>query len=312
MQQLKGRNNAESGHDRLKPREGETSGYWRRCHTNITGAVVLLEHLSATQRTSSAQPSWKQPSTSRRLIIRRLAAEWRHATHCALQKKREGKFHGNTCVLFYCLIVNCTAEPLGCGFTRRSLVNRSTESPGQAPPALRISIPRWDRHDNDARSQAWCVRAGGGRAARFAVALGRIPANLRDGPSSSCAGTWLRVQLRPQSGDGTTRSRLEWQRARPVVTLHLPQLRLRTENNYAIDVNAAAAGADDKTSCCTRRGEGKVRRRDGKPAAARARRPAWRRELFNLPNKCRQCEAVSQKKPRWTEKRLQCDLFREA
>lgn len=35
-------------------------------------------------------------------------------------------------------------------------------------------------------------------------------------------------------------------------------------------------------------------------------------KAFNLPNKCRKCEAVSQKKPRWTEKRLQYDLFREA
>lgn len=66
-----------------------------------------------------------------------------------------------------------------------------------------------------------------------------------------------------------------------------------------------------------KKGDGKkvtviVNKKRDKPAEAHARSPAWRRELFNLPNKCRQCEAVSQKKPRWTEKRLQYDLFREA
>lgn len=33
---------------------------------------------------------------------------------------------------------------------------------------------------------------------------------------------------------------------------------------------------------------------------------------FNLPNKCRKYATDSQKEPRWTEKRLQYVLFREA
>lgn len=55
-----------------------------------------------------------------------------------------------------------------------------------------------------------------------------------------------------------------------------------------------------------------LRSERNKAAKARARCSAWRRSGFNSPDKCRKCEAVSQKKPRWTEKRLQYDLFREA
>lgn len=55
-----------------------------------------------------------------------------------------------------------------------------------------------------------------------------------------------------------------------------------------------------------------VLNKHNKPAEAHARSSAWWQSAFNSPNKCRKCEAVSRKKPRWTEKRLQYDLFREA
>lgn len=86
-----------------------------------------------------------------------------------------------------------------------------------------------------------------------------------------------------------------------------------------------AAGANNKTSCCMKKGGKKVTRvavngqqRQNVQKEAHARSSAREREkreregVFNSPNKCRKCEAVSEKKPRWTEKRLQYDLFREA
>lgn len=81
-------------------------------------------------------------------------------------------------------------------------------------------------------------------------------------------------------------------------------------------MNTSISEANNKTSCCMKKGGEKVTRialnKHNKPAGARARSSAWWCEVFNLPNKCRKFEAVSEKKPRWTEKRLQYDLFREA
>lgn len=140
-----------------------------------------------------------------------------------------------------------------------------------------------------------------------------IPADgcslLPDGPSSR---TWLNLQQVNRGADDNA----------PALTNPDAPLQPRRRRAWSCaperkDNTTVRPGVLKRKQAVARAKRGEKARRSvrsepNKAAKARARCSAWRQSGFNSPDKCRKCEAVSQKKPRWTEKRLQYDLFREA
>lgn len=150
-----------------------------------------------------------------------------------------------------------------------------------------------------------------------------IPADgcslLPDGPSSR---TWLNLQQVNIGADDTAPS------------LRNPDTRPRHRRHRTRSCTAELVQKEGKKK---RQLDSSTQRLKRKQAVAQARRGEKKKSIadryganatnlqrrvhgalrgsgavYNSPDKCRKCEAVSQKKPRWTEKRLQYDLFREA
>lgn len=223
----------------------------------------------------------------------------------------------------------------------------AAESPGRT--LLRAPcIPRWDRRDNDDARSEQTGKPGRRKLLRTAMIfhffeIAKFVSVSAAPQMNSCrlvfAATW-HTEQKPQqpqprrwrprhltphstsskSTGGQTRG-YRWQCAywhNSTMSCYLSKLHAwiswaQEEKNRSCP---GLLKRTTKQAVAWKKEEKKVTRvvlkTQNKPAEAHARSSAWRQSVFNSPNKCRKCEAVSQMKPRWTEKRLQYDLFREA